>query len=146
MAKESSPSDRANRARGCAVGGVVATCLALVFWRNAVADRKASVALALGSVAFVLATAFVGGWAGTATGQRVTGGGVRNGVVSAWISLFLVSLLAAVPDFESGRKHGFEVVGSALALMFFGFVPAALLGALAGLVLSKLVSRPTSIR
>ncbi len=135
------PYDVSNRRSGYAVGGVVATGLALWVVQNAVADRRGSVTLAVGSIVFVVLTTLVGGWAGVATGRRASGGGVLYGIVSSWASLVLFAALLGAAEWAGGGKNELQSVTSAFAVLFFGLVPATLLGAGAGYVLSKQVKR-----
>jgi hypothetical protein len=136
--------DRANLLLGRVVGAVVSLPVALILVVPALDAHDGERLLGeLGALGLVTTSTGIGGWAGRAIGRRESGGGARYGVVSALPALAILAAAAAGVDYVHGRKRGIESLIGAFALVFFGLVPALVVGLLAGLVLSGLVKRPT---
>jgi hypothetical protein len=66
-------------------------------------------------------------------------------VVPAWLSLAMLMLLAGASDVAEGRRKLSDLPVAVLAGLFFGSIPALLVGAIVGIVLSKMVT-PSAAR
>jgi hypothetical protein len=146
--RDDSPDDRTNRSRGAWLGLAIGLGLAILVDLDAFRRRGSALALIVpGSLAFVAATAWNGGRAGVATGRLPAGSGARfrYGLVPAWLSLAMLMLLAGGSDVAEGRRKLSELPVSVLAGLFFGSIPALLVGAVVGIVLSSMVT-PSAAR
>lgn len=136
-----SPEERTNRSHGRWLGFGVAFLLAL--WGNSDGHLRGTwILLLVGWAAFVAACTLIGGAAAVATGRLPSGGGVSYGMVSAMLALAMFAVLASFSDVARGRKELSQLPITAFAVLFFGAVPALVVGALAGLALSRMVKRP----
>jgi hypothetical protein len=119
---DDSPQDRTNLGRGLVFGLVVA--LPFVWLFHLGNHRGTPSWIVVGApLVFTTVSVCMGGWAGVSIGRSPSGRGLRQGVLSA-----LVSVVTLISMFGG---------------LVFGSLPAILLGLLAGLVLSAVVERPS---
>ena len=143
--------DSGNARTGVVFGALSTLPLVLLFTRPFSARGSAlqQIVCAVGGVCYVGAGALLGAWAARSTGRRRAGPGAGGrffgalaGAGAAWALLGLLAPLAWATEIDAvalAQKTGGDLLRSAVALMFFGFLPATFAGAIGGLVLSLLV-------
>jgi hypothetical protein len=139
--------EQRNARIGGATGGTIGLPLAWMIASPWTSARPVLLHLALdaGAFVFLLGAMAIGGWAAKATGRRLKGGGVLHGVAASAVGLVGFAALAMASDAPAvaeGQKTVGGLLIGGLTVLFFGAVPALIIGFFAGLVMSATVVRP----